>query len=183
MADSPYLWIFVVTSLALTWLCRRQLRNPKCHGFYRFFAFELLLVLAVVNIHPTEMDFFSPLGTIAGGFTLASLMVAFLGYKALQKAGVTDRHQPENFPFENTQQVVTWGIYAYIRHPMYASLILLGIGLLLHGITPLTGGLLTGVCVFVWLAAKTEEQESLAFFGQPYAEYQRQSKMLVPQVI
>lgn len=175
--------IFLVVTCGLIWLCRHQLRNPRCHGFYRFFAFEFLLVLALVNIRPAQIEFFSVRGIIAGAFTLASLSVVILGLRELKKAGLSERHRPENFAFENTQHLVTTGIYAYIRHPMYVSLILLGIGIFLHSPTLLALSLLGAVTLFVWLTAKAEETENLAFFGEVYQNYQRNSKMLIPRLI
>ncbi len=71
-------------------------------------------------------------------------------------------------------------MYQYIRHPLYASLILftLGAGLknpdLLSLVLVLAGGL------FYYLTAKVEEDEMLVKFGDGYREYIKQPKMSSP---
>lgn len=181
MMSTLFLILFLAGSAPLVWLCRRQLINPSCHGFYRFFAFECLLALALINLRPTELALLTPLGIASGACMLCSLAAVLTGLKQLHAAGTAERTDaPENFAFENTQVLVTGGIYRFVRHPMYSSLLLLGAGLFLQkpsAIAALLGLMAWG---FVWLTARTEEKENLAFFGEPYQQYRHQSKMLVP---
>ncbi len=174
---------FGLLSLLLIGLCRRQLRNPKCHGFYRFFAFEALLALALINLKPEKVQLFTPVGIAAGILMSSSLLTVLVGLKQLQQGGRDERQQPENFAFENTQVLVTRGVYAYIRHPMYSSLLLLGAGIFLQGISVVTSVLLLALTLFVGLTARAEEVENLAFFGDSYRNYKRRSKMLIPGLL
>ena len=41
--------IFVGLSIALTLVSWRSLGNPRSHGFYRYFAWEVMLVMLVLN--------------------------------------------------------------------------------------------------------------------------------------
>jgi hypothetical protein len=42
--------IFIVTSIPLAWLSLSSLRDARSHGFYRFFAWEAILAVIVLNI-------------------------------------------------------------------------------------------------------------------------------------
>ncbi|WP_432823942.1 methyltransferase family protein [Trichloromonas sp.] len=112
--------LFLVFSLVFLRISWKPLHNPKCHGFYRFFAFE------------------------------------------------------------NTVNLVTGGIYRYIRHPMYSSLMLLAWGAFLKHFSPagLVAVVLTSALLVV--AGYIEERENLAFFGPAYLEYRKTTKMFLP---
>lgn len=84
------------------------------------------------------------------------------------------------FEWEHTEKLVTTGIYKYIRHPMYSSLLFLAWGSLLKSVTIGTL-LLTGVATLALIAtAKTEEAENLARFGEEYRNYMRRTRLFVP---
>jgi protein-S-isoprenylcysteine O-methyltransferase Ste14 len=79
--------------------------------------------------------------------------------------------------------IVETGIYRYIRHPLYASLVLLGFGIFFKNIT-----WMTAVCAVINLlalaaTAKTEEGEMLQKFGDGYARYRKKRKMFIPFVV
>ena len=175
--------IFVCASLVLAALCRRQLVNPRCHGFYRFFAIEALLALACINLaKPPQL--FGVLGIASGVFASGSAILVLSALAHLRRARHSARTAcPENFAFENTSELITDGLYQYIRHPMYSSLLLLGIGLSLQKPDLWSGLLLALVILFCWLTARTEEVENFAFFGAEYRAYQKRSHMLIPYVL
>jgi hypothetical protein len=51
--------IFAIASAGIVWVSRRVLRDYHAHGFYRFFAWEAILVLFLINVN---YWFFDPLG-------------------------------------------------------------------------------------------------------------------------
>jgi hypothetical protein len=53
--------IFIVVSVGIVWVSRASLRDPHSHGFFRFFAFESILVLILLNLEHWFRDPFSPL--------------------------------------------------------------------------------------------------------------------------
>ncbi len=98
-----------------------------------------------------------------------------------QKGGYAERAEmPENFAFENTANIVEVGLYRYIRHPMYSSLLFLGWGAFFKHISLLNIALIIAVSVLLIAAAKVEERENVRFFGAAYKEYMLHTKMLVP---
>ena len=104
------------------------------------------------------------------------------GFSSLTKLGGTRGRieGSENFAFENTVTLVRDGIFKYVRHPMYSSLLLLSWGgalkhMTIHGILAV---LIT--TAFLVAAAKMEERENIAFFGSGYKEYIKRTKMFIP---
>lgn len=176
------LLIFVLISLGLTRLFRQSLRNPHCHGFYRYLAFETILALVLLN-HPYWFsEPFSARQLLSWLLLLSSIVLVLNGLYLLKKFG---GHQPrpetpENLRFENTASLVSQGIYRYIRHPMYSSLLFLAWGAFLKHVTLLTlaGAVLTTLLLVI--TARVEERESLDFFGREYQQYLRETRMFIP---
>jgi protein-S-isoprenylcysteine O-methyltransferase Ste14 len=111
-----------------------------------------------------------------------SLVVVLAGFYILKKKGNSRSRKLEsaNYKFEDTASLVDSGIYKYIRHPMYSSLILLAIGALLKNVTIIGIILIILVIIFNILTAKSEEKENIVFFGSAYRDYMKKSKMFFP---
>ena len=177
--------LFIVATLFFLYISRRSLLNPQAHGFYRFFVFEGDLALVLLN-HPYWFsDPFSSLQVLS--WILLLISICFISQSLLmlkKRGGHEDRPDtPENHSFENTVNVVDSGLYHYIRHPMYSSLLFLGWGAWLKNITPLTFGLVLVVSGFIIAAARVEEAENIRFFGSSYKAYMKRSRMFVPWLL
>jgi protein-S-isoprenylcysteine O-methyltransferase Ste14 len=85
--------------------------------------------------------------------------------------------------FEKTTTLVTDGIYKYIRHPLYSSLLLLTWGIFFKLPSPLAAGLSGVATLFLVLTAKADEDECMRFFGAQYMEYMKNSKMFIPHIL
>ena len=166
--------IFVVGLLLILAASWRPLRDPRQHGFYRFFAFLGILFLVVTNAHVWFRDPFSLLQLISWLLLISSAGLAGYGFHLLRSVG-----RPEG-AFENTTTVVREGAYRHIRHPLYSSLLLFAAGAYLKD--PLLNGTILLALVAICLAAtaRVEEQENLTRFGEPYAGYMKSTKMFVP---
>ncbi len=101
----------------------RYLTNPRVHGFYRFFGWIVTLILLVYNLPFWFREPFSPAQIASWMLLLLSITLALDGFILLHMRG-----KPSG-SFENTTAIVATGIYKYIRHPLYASLILLSLGI------------------------------------------------------
>ncbi len=174
--------LFVICTLFFVRFSWRTLKNPGAHGFYRFFVFEGLLLLVLLN-HPYWFrDPFSPLHLFSWLLLLASIFFVVQSFLLLKRRGGHARRDemPENHTFENTVQVVEVGLYRYIRHPMYASLLFLGWGAFFKHITLLNIVLIILVSALLAVAAKVEERENIRFFGAVYMEYMQRTRMFIP---
>ncbi len=177
--------LFIICTLFLIHFSRRALRNPKAHGFYRFFIFETILLLILLN-HPYWLNEpFSPLHLFSWLLLLTSIFFVIQSLLLLrQQGGYAERvEMPENHSFENTIQIVESGLYRHIRHPMYSSLLFLAWGAFCKHITSLTIGLIVLTSCLLIVAAKVEEQENIRFFGTRYVDYMQRTKMFIPWVL
>lgn len=174
--------IFVTASSALALLTWRSLRVPRSHGFYRFFAFELLLALVLLNAPDWFREPLSTRQMVSWTILAASTGLAIEGFRLFLKIGRPARTVAEggNLWFENTTTLVTVGIYRFIRHPMYASLMGLGWGVFLKNPSGLGLGLTLGASGFLVATSVAEERENLARFGAAYSAYMQTTRRFVP---
>lgn len=174
--------VLTLGSLGIVWVSRPALRAIHSHGFPRFFAWELILVLFTLNMDVWFADPLRPRQLLSWGLLVLSLVLIFLGVGAFRRRGEVDagRADPALLGIEKTTQLVTAGIYRYIRHPFYSSLLFLAWGIFFK--RPGWTGFALGVAVTLFLVwtARREEQEDIAYFGQPYQEYIQKTKMFVP---
>lgn len=166
--------LFALFSILLALIFWRSLTSWRKHGFSRYFAFEALLGLVFLNAQGWFLDPLTPRQILSWVFLTSSLLLAVYGFRLLRTIG-----QPEG-PIERTTQLVTAGAYKYIRHPLYSSLILLGAGIYLKGISLESGLLFLLLTGFLFATAKIEETENLNKFGQEYRRYMQRTKMFIP---
>jgi protein-S-isoprenylcysteine O-methyltransferase Ste14 len=150
------------------------LRSPCAHGFFRFFAFEALLVLVLLNARDWFRYPFSALHLLSWLFLGGSILLAVHGFNLLYREG----HPVGGI--ENTHSLVQSGAYRYIRHPLYSSLLCLGAGAFLKN-PSFAGAFLLAVTLALLVAtAKVEEAENRQRFGETYSEYMTHTHMLIP---
>lgn len=177
--------IFAVLSVPLVWMSRASLRHPRSHGFSRFFAWEAIIGLVMLNARSWFRDPLSRHQVIS--WTLLTVCVAplVLGVRALHDRGRPAPRPDDGTPrlaFEKTTTLVDTGIYRYIRHPMYSSLMGLAWGVFFKAPSR-RGGLLVGVATAALVAtARADEAECTRFFGAAYREYMASTKRFVPFV-
>jgi len=174
--------LFILLSIFLVVFSWRHLHNPKCHGFYRFFAFEGTLILVLLNISFWFKNPLSPLQLVSWTFLSFSILFVVQGFHLLKKLGGPKGRAvtSENLPFEDTVNLVIGGVYKYIRHPMYSSLLLLAWGAFLKHITIYGIFAVLITTAFLVATAKMEERENISFFGSNYEEYIKKTKMFIP---
>ena len=127
------LWIvFVLLSIILIAISWKSLQKPYSHGFYRFFAWECILLLFVVNAKYWFKNPFVWHQLIAWTLLIISIIPLGYGIHFLRTRGRPHaQREGDNtlFAFEKTTSLVTTGIYRYIRHPLYSSLLFLAWGI------------------------------------------------------
>ena len=174
--------VFILGSVAIAWVSRASLSKPRSHGFPRFFAFEAIFALLIIN---APYWFAYPIGiqqTVSWLLLAQSIILVVWGVVLLRRVGksVAPSDQSPVFEWENTEMLVTTGIYRYIRHPMYSSLLFLAWGALLKSVTAITL-ILAGVATLALIVtAKVEETENLDRFGDEYRDYMRRTRLFVP---
>jgi protein-S-isoprenylcysteine O-methyltransferase Ste14 len=177
--------VFAVVSLVLARISWKPLQNPRSHGFYRFFAWEAILGLFLMNVNFWFYEPFAWNQIIAWSLLLMSLVPLALGVYSLRTRGKPARQRDGDstlLAFERTTTLVTGGIYHYIRHPLYSSLLLLTWGIFFKFLS-VAGTALAALATLLLVAtARADETECARFFGPAYEEYMQKTKMFVPYV-
>ncbi len=187
VAESAYamskLFAFLVVSAVLVYISRASLRAVRSHGFYRFFAWEFIVALFLLNVDVWFQEPFAWYQLISWFLLIVCTIVLIVGVRALTSQGkpVTQREtEPQLLAFEKTSTLVTSGIYRYIRHPLYSSLLFLAWGIFFKALA--WPGLLLALAATLFLiaTARADEAECLRFFGSSYQAYMKQTKRFVP---
>ena len=110
-------------------------------------------------------------------FLLGSIILAGHGFLFIKTRG-----NPAG-DFEDTTTLITTGAYQYIRHPLYTSLLLFGLGAFLKDPSLVNGNLVGTTLLGVTLTAKIEEEHNLDRFGDDYQEYMDRTKRFIPFII
>ena len=115
---------------------------------------------------------------------MISLALIFQGLNLFRRKGLIDneRADPILVGIEKTTKLVTTGLYRYIRHPFYSSLLFLAWGIVFKRIIWFEILLAIFATLFLILTAKKEEVENIEFFGEKYREYMKTSKMFIPYI-
>lgn len=174
--------VFFIGALLIAALSRRSLSDPRSHGFMRFLSFEALWALIVMNARPWFRDLLSLHQIISWILLVTSAAVALSAFATLGRKGDARPVAAGStlFKFENTSHLVTTGLYAHIRHPMYASLVLLGWGAALKTFSVWSLAMAVVATALLVMTARTEELENLERFGEPYDDYMNSTKMFIP---
>jgi protein-S-isoprenylcysteine O-methyltransferase Ste14 len=169
-------FITIGGSLLIVWFSWwLSIREGRYHGIYRFFAFESILILCILNAHVWFSKPFSPHQLISWILLVASAIMALHGYWLLTVLGKPDGK------FENTSVIVTRGAYKYIRHPLYCSLLLLGTGVFLKDPISIPGFAIAWINMLaLYFTAREEEKEMIAKFGDAYRHYMKYTTMFIP---
>ena len=170
-----------VLIIAASWHTLFHLRS---HGFYRFFAWECMAWLLAVNYRYWFVEPFS-FGQIVSWILLFvsiyPVTAGLLLFRKMGKAGHA-RHDEPLYGFEKTTELIQTGIYKYIRHPMYCSLIILNWGIYFKHASLLLLPFALCATLFLYLTAIMDEKECSTYFGDSYREYMKRSKRFIPFV-
>jgi len=143
---------FPLTIYILSWLIGYQ--NPLTHTSGHILASIMGEDLFFMFIHPLSVLL------IAAG----ALLVIF---------GWTRIHGAQN-------ELVTTGLYAYVRHPQYLGFLTITLGMLVQWTTVPTLLMWPLLVVLYYRLAKHEEKEMEAKFGEKYRDYKSKVSMLLP---
>ena len=172
-----YIVLITGTVLIILFSWFLSLKFKRYHAIARFFAFESVFILVLLNLKVWFKDPFSPFQLVSWLLLILSVYVVIAGYLLLKRKGKPDSN------FENTSFLVKSGIYGYIRHPLYLSIFLLGTGVMLKDPQPaqLVLGVINLFAVFI--TARIEEKEMIVKFGDDYRMYMNETKMFIPFIV
>ena len=177
--------IFGILSLPLIIISWRTLFNVKSHGFYRFISWECIIWLFANNYKYWFEDPFKLNQIFAWILLIISAFLVIMGVMQMKKLGKASKSRDEDtlYQFEKTTELIDVGIFKYIRHPLYSSLIFLTWGIYLKNpdLQLLFIALLS--TLFLYFTAIFDEKECIQYFGNKYIDYKKRSKMFIPFLI
>lgn len=111
---------------------------------------------------------------------LFGLMVFFWAYTLMSALYV---HRKAPFSADAIDTLITSGIYAHVRHPIYTADILLmwGFFALIYSDLRVLGCVIWMTCV-VMIWSKREEDALLDKFGDAYEKYKKRVPMFIPRI-
>ncbi len=164
-----------VILVIISWLV--SLKEKRYHGIARFFSFESIFILFLLNWRLWFHNPFSWNQILAWILLVLSIYPVVAGFLLLKKKGKSEKS------LENTTALIKSGIYNYIRHPLYCSLLLLGTGIMFKdpGNLQIIAGTVNIIALF--FTAKIEEKEMITRFGDQYIDYMKETKMFIPYLV
>jgi protein-S-isoprenylcysteine O-methyltransferase Ste14 len=180
-----YALAFVLVSAALWHASRGALKQPGSHGFYRFFAWECILGLVLLNLAVWGDDPLAPHQLASWLLLLVSAWLPVHAVRLLRHVGKPTEARADDalFGFEKTTALVTSGAFRYIRHPMYTALICLAWGAFLKQFSWVGLVLVLAATVLMFVTALRDERECLQHFGEPYRAYMGTTRRFIPFVL
>jgi protein-S-isoprenylcysteine O-methyltransferase Ste14 len=172
-------WIsFAALSLANLWYnWRISIKQKRFHGIFRLVSFECIILLVILQL---PLWFREPLSlhqAISWILLAGSLLVACSGFITFYRRG-----RPRD-GMEETTKLIKTGLFRYIRHPLYFSLILGGFGVMAKDAGTVQAALALINFAALYITARTEEAEMIRKFGPPYREYMRETAMFLPFIL
>ncbi len=121
----------------------------------------------------TLYDYIGYWGMYMGGtFMLVGITLVVLGWSVIFRRYW--RHE------EGSGELVTSGVYRYIRHPQYTGFLLVTLGMLLEWATIPLLVMWPILALLYYRLARKEEGYMLEQFGQTYADYRSETGMFLP---
>jgi protein-S-isoprenylcysteine O-methyltransferase Ste14 len=171
----PVVIIGTIIIILFSWFL--SIKYKRYHGIARFFAFESVFILVLLNLRVWFVNPFSIHQIVSWILLTFSAYAVIAGYLLLKKKGAPDSN------FENTSVLVKSGIYSYIRHPLYLSVFMFGTGVMLkdpESVQLVIGGI---NLIAIFFTARIEEKEMITKFGDEYQEYMKETKMFIPYIL
>ncbi|MCA1440874.1 isoprenylcysteine carboxylmethyltransferase family protein [Ensifer sp. IC4062] len=115
---------------------------------------------------------------VVGALTFAMAMWVFR--RTHKELG---RNWSISLEIRDKHELICRGPYALVRHPMYTSFLLMGVGqafLLANWVAGLAG--LVGFAVLFFLRVDKEERMMMEIFGSQYRDYMDRTKRIIPYV-
>ena len=87
----------------------------------------------------------------------------------------------QRYRAEQSRAMASDGVYAHIRHPIFAGLLILAFGVLLQCPTLITLVMFPVLLVMYVRLAREEESEAVATFGDVYRDYMARAPAFIPK--
>lgn len=204
MTEYAYgMWPAAVISVAififftLSYLKPRKRREWRSMGVFGAFTVALftemygvpLTIYILTSVLGSRYPVLDPLTHInghlwvalAGGSTLVWVLVMFVSNAAMF-GGLIIMGRAWKLIHRAGGEMVTSGLYSRLRHPQYAALFLITVGMLIQWPTILTAAMWPILTFMYYRLARREEGEMETRFGDQYLAYRQAVPMIWPRL-
>lgn len=159
------------------------------HRYYRiaYNLFSTVFLLLILYFNVTldagnrllpQLSMLSICGYLLMLTGIAVLIAAFTTFDWKEFLGISYLKET----VQPASALVTKGLYAYVRHPLYFGIILLTAGYFLVQPTVLAGASAITIFIYLIIGSRLEEKKLTEHFGTAYTDYCKRVKMLIPFV-
>lgn len=137
-------------------------------GYDKILSLEFLLigVMGEEQFYHLFNSFIFPASKV---IMLIGILLIVFGWRQIHKA-------------RGQGQLVTTGLYAYVRHPQYLGFLLITLGLNVQWLTIITLLLWPILAILYHRLAKEEDKEMEAKFGEEFRKYKRKVPAFIPRL-
>jgi len=175
--------IFLIYFVAAAFTVKRTVERQN--GWLRVLMLAVLIVVIILLKRGTALSGYAGevlwRQTLAVGI-IADLITLFGLITMLWARIVLGGNWSASVTFKENHELIERGPYAFVRHPIYSGLLLMGIG------TAIMSGRVGGFIVFIifflglWLKSYQEERLLTKHFPDAYPNYKARVKALIPYV-
>jgi len=156
--------------------------QEKVGGIGRYWHYVLLLLAVLlfnIPVHPLTLSLISHsavTGILSSVFAISGLAIAIAARRTLAS------NWSGSVTFKRDHELITRGVYWYMRHPIYTGVLLMFVGTaILVGTLGAVLGFLVLLFTF-WFKLKQEEALMERHFPRDYPAYKERVKALIPYV-
>ena len=187
--DQFYSYILLVIGWLIFGLVHSLLATKKAKdlitlgdlGFRRFYNLISIIMLIALLIGGAfiQSSYFLPLNKAnkAIGLIIATFgyLVFKLAFKQISLSAFLGLKP------DKQQDLISSGIYARVRHPLYTASILLVIGFVIF--SPSITNLIHAICIilYIFIGAYFEEKKLIDLYGQQYIDYKKSTPFIIPR--
>lgn len=133
-----------------------------------------------LHLHEKTLQSLAPVGALL--FVLGAVLELSVRLQLIQRAGFSGFSQTKRLLITDQHSLITDGVFAHIRHPLYLGRITLDFGFALFFSSFWGAVLMTVSAVLFLVRIQIEEEMLVTEFGDAYHEYRQQTKKLIPFV-
>jgi len=154
--------------------------REKVSGIGRYGHYILITIAAIVMnviIYPLAVKLFSfssYIDILSIIFSILGLIITIMARRTLAK------NWSSSVTFKKDHELISHGIYKYMRHPIYTGILLMLIGTILAIET--VGAVAGFIIIFItfWFKLRQEEDLLTKHFSKEYPAYKKRVKALIP---
>jgi protein-S-isoprenylcysteine O-methyltransferase Ste14 len=110
-------------------------------------------------------------------FVIIGFLIAIISRKTLAS------NWSSNIDLKKDHELITNGIYGYVRHPIYSGFLSMALGTLIYTGTISSSIFFIVMLIFIIFKIKEEEELLTKNFGKDYEDYKKRVKSIVPYIL